>query len=55
MLLYDCQQISLNQQNIKFVFDIKSSKIIGVVKFNIEHIFNILKKLIGSIKVRIGT
>lgn len=44
MLLYDCQQISLNQQNIKFRFYIKSTKIISVVKFNIKKIFNMFFK-----------
>lgn len=44
MLLYDCQQISLNQQNIKFGFYIKSTKIISVVKFNIKQIFNTFLK-----------
>lgn len=44
MLLYDCQQSSLNQQNIKFGSYIKSTKIIGVVKFNIKQIFNLFLK-----------
>lgn len=44
MLLYDCQKISLNQQNIKFGLYIKSTKIIGVVKFNIKQIFNMFFK-----------
>lgn len=44
MLLYDCQQIGLNQQNIKCGFYIKSTKTISDVKFNIKQIFNMFFK-----------